>query len=189
MKEMSHGWGDIDAQKIANGDTREWKKLVSHYNQVLTRHAYNITHDTQSANDVAQMVLLSLWERKLNAVDIKSLDAYLARAVKNKALTYVQQHSMEVPYSSDIAVTVLTSGQNVNNPENTAQQKELLEMISVRIEQLTPKQREVIEHILLEPDISTRELGNVLGYSHKNAQAILGRIRVRFRKIRKLLEE
>lgn len=62
-------------------------------------------------------------------------------------------------------------------------------MISVRLEQLTPKQREVIEHILLEPDISTRELGNVLGYSHKNAQAILGRIRVRFRKIRKLLEE
>lgn len=184
---MPQEWSDIDIEKIANGDAQEWKRLVDCYNQVLTRHAYNITHDTQSANDIAQMVLLNLWEHRSTVVDIKSLGAYLIRAARNKALTYIRDRSREVSYSSDIAM--LTPGQKVNGPETVLQREEFAEVILIRIEQLTPKQRKVIEHILAQPDISTRELGKILGCSHKNVQAILKRIREQFQKVQKLLGE
>jgi len=184
---MSQEWSDIDTEKIANGEAHEWKKLVNRYNQVLVRHAQSITHDIQSANDITQMVLLNLWERRSTAVDIKSLDAYLMRAARNRALTYIQDRGRKVSYSSEIAM--LTPGQQVNGPETVLQRREFGEMISIRIEQLTPKQREVIKHIQSQPKISTRRLGKILGCSHKNVQAIRNRIRRQFRKIQKLLEE
>lgn len=184
---MSQQSSDIVAEKIANGEVQEWKKLVNRYNKVLLKQAYSITHETHSAKDIAQMVLLKLWERRSIAVHIKSLEAYLVKAARNGALSYIQQHDREVPHLSDI--TMLTSGQKVTRPETVAQQKEFREMISIQIEQLTPRQQEVIEHILSEPTISTRKLGKVLGCSHKNVQAILGRIRHQFQKIQKCLKE
>ncbi|MHC4464072.1 MAG: RNA polymerase sigma factor [Planctomycetota bacterium] len=184
---MSQKSSNIAAEKIANGEAQEWKKLVKRYNKVLVSQAYSITHDTQSANDMAQMVLLKLWEQRSIAVHIKSLEAYLVQAARNTALTYIQQRDREVPYLSDI--TMLTSGRKANRPETVAQQKEFREMISIQIARLTPRQHEVIEHILSEPTISTRKLGKVLGCSHKNVQAILGRIRHQFRNIQKLLKE
>lgn len=80
---MSKESSDIDTEKIANGETQEWRKLVDHYNQILIRHAYKIIRDTQSANDIAQTVLLNLWARRSIAIHIKSLRAYLVLIDRN----------------------------------------------------------------------------------------------------------
>lgn len=184
---MSREQYNIDTKKLADGESIEWEKLINRYHQVLVRHAHGITHDIHSANDITQMVLLNLWYQRSIAPDIKSLGAYLFRAVGNKALTYIKQRGREISYSSDIAV--LTLDPKDNSPETAAQHKELKEMISIRIEWLTPKQREVIERIISDPYISTRRLAKIIGCSHKNIQAIIKRIRKRFQKIQKLLEE
>jgi RNA polymerase sigma factor (sigma-70 family) len=187
--EMTEPQNAIDKRKICSGDEDEWEKLFEQYYPILGEHAHRIVNDTHLANDIAEIVLLKLWEKKSTVLHVKFLKAYLIRAAQNEALTYIKKvaDKREISYSFEIEIPVQL--EKANDPRTIAQQRELRKIISTSIKKLSPRQREVINHILADTDTSTRALGKAVGCSHKNVQAIIRRIRVRFHKIYKLLKE
>jgi RNA polymerase sigma-70 factor (ECF subfamily) len=181
----------IDKEKIASGDEKEWEKLFELYYPILSEHAHRIVSDVHLSNDIAEIVLLKLWEKKSTVSHIKFLRAYLVRAAKNEAFSYIDIEKLankkEISYSFGIEIP--TPLEKSNDPETIAQQKELREIISTCIEELTPKQRNVIDHMLTDNNASFNALGKIVGCSYQNVQSIVRRVRLRFHKIRKLLEE
>lgn len=186
---MSKPQDVIDKDKIASGDEQEWEKLFELYYPILSEHAHHIVNDTHLANDIADIVILKLWEKKSTAANIKFLRAYLIRAAKNEAFTYIEKlaNKKEISYSFDIEVPAQL--EKANDPETILQQKELRKIISSCIEELTSRQREVIDHILADTNVSFNTLGKTVGCSYQNVQSIIRRVRVRFHKVHKLLEE
>ena len=93
---------------------------------------------------------------------------YLIRVARNEALRYIEElaNRREISYSFDIDISA--PSKKAKSPENIAHQKELRKINSTCIKELTPRQREVIEHILADTDVSTRALGKTVGCSHKN---------------------
>ena len=179
----------IDKDKIASGDEQEWKKLFELYYPILSEHAHRIVNDTHLANDIAEIVILKLWEKRSTAANIKFLRAYLIRAAKNEGFSYIEKlsYKKETLYSFDIEIPAPV--EKANDPETILQHKELQKTISISIKELTPRQREVIDHMSADTDASTRALGKTVGCSYKNIQAIIHRIRIKFGKANKLLEE
>ncbi len=179
----------IDKDKIASGDEQEWEKLFKFYYPILSEHAHRIVNDTHLANDIADIVILKLWERRTTAVSIKFLKAYLIRAAKNEAFSYIDKlsYKKETLYSFDIEIPAPL--EKANDPETILQHKELQKAILISIKELTPRQCEIIDYILADTDASTRILGKTAGCSHTTVQAIIRRIRVKFHKAHKLLEE
>lgn len=186
---MTEPQNAIDREKLCSGDEEEWEKLFEQYYPILGKHAHRIVNDTHLANDIAEIVFLKLWEKKSIVLNVKFLRAYLIRAAQNEALTYIKKMAdkKEISYSFDIEIPAPL--EKANDPRIIAQQKELRKIISTYIKELSPRQREVINHIMADTDASTRALGKTVGCSHKNVQAIIRRIRIQFHKIHKLLKE
>lgn len=65
------------------------KILYEKYYRVLTDIAQSLVHDRAVAEDVVQETFIHVWEqhRKLGQPDGRSIEHYLVRVVKNKAIT------------------------------------------------------------------------------------------------------
>jgi len=179
----------IDKDKIANGNKQEWEKLFELYYPILSEHAHKIVNDTHLANDITEIVFLKLWEKRSTAANVKFLKAYLIRAAKNEAFTYIEKlaNKKVISYSFDIEIPAPL--EKANDPETVLQQRELRKIISSCIKELTPRQREVIDYILADTNVSFNTLGKTVGCSYQNIQSIIRRIRIRFHKVHKLLEK
>ena len=134
-------------------------------------------------------MLLKLWERRYTATNIKFLRAYLIRAVKNEDFAYIEKlfYKREISCSLDIEISAPL--EKAIDPETIAQQKELRKIILICIEELTPRQREIIDHIIDDSKASFNALGKNIGCSYQNMQSIICRVRVQFRKIQQLWED
>ena len=155
----------------------------------MGQYAYGIVNDIHSANDIAETVFLKLWEQRTTVPDVRLLRGYLLRATRNEALTYIKKLADRREISYSFNIEIFAAPEKANNPQIIAHREELQKIILTCIEELTPRQREVTNHILANANISVKALGRAVGCSYQNVQGIICRVRDRFRKIYKLLKE
>ncbi|HEY8512489.1 MAG TPA: sigma-70 family RNA polymerase sigma factor [Cyclobacteriaceae bacterium] len=69
--------------------------LYHKYYNPLVVLANNLVHDRKAAEDIVQDVFIHLWEQhaKLGQPDSRSIEHYLMRVVRNKAITYYNRLS------------------------------------------------------------------------------------------------
>lgn len=68
-------------QGLKRGDDAAFDHLFRAYFTGMSRYANSIIKDPQSAEDIAQECLETLWRRRKNLPDIQSINAYLYRSV------------------------------------------------------------------------------------------------------------
>ena len=169
----------IDFGRLAAGDNAEWNNLVNTQRILLVRRVYQTTHDYNLAEDVVQTVFQRLWMRRSKLAHIDSLPSYLARSAKNTASTYLQKRANRKELPLRLGVARLIPASEQSNPRVVAECKEAGALLSQTMETFTPRQTQVMDHIRVDMDVSTRQLGEIMGCSHKNVQAIIGRIRAK----------
>ncbi len=147
---MQHKEKVIDLVRLANGNSHEWTEFVHHYRRTLVKYAARITHDLHAAHDVVQIVFLQLWIRKSRLAGIDSLPAYLVRATKNTAMTYIRDLSKkaEVPLLSNIS-EMIPASQDFD-PQVAAQQGELSRV--VQLEVLPHGYQRRVRHVKRRPE-------------------------------------
>jgi RNA polymerase sigma-70 factor (ECF subfamily) len=69
--------------------------LYEKYWHVLIALAESLVHDSKAAEDIVQEAFIHVWERhrKLGQPDDRSIEHYLVRVVRNKAISYFNKHT------------------------------------------------------------------------------------------------
>ena len=136
----------------------------------LVRMGMSIVRDQAVAEEVVQDVMLELWRRRTQlALDI-SLQAYLIRATRNRALNHVRHEKVEQRGA------VLAAADNPRTPAaaHRAEANELGVAYRRALEELTPRCREVFEMSRVQ-GLRYSEIAEALGVSVKAVEAHMGK--------------
>lgn len=96
-------------QKLHNGDMKTFEWIYNHYYELLCRYAYRFLKDRNSAEEIVDDVMYSLWVRH-EEVEIRQIRAYLLHAVRNLCLNHLKS----------LVHSIQSSNTNIPLEENTA---------------------------------------------------------------------
>ena len=68
----------------------DFTEIYSEHFEKLHRFASDFIHSTETAHDIVQDVFVELWDNKDRIADIRSMNAYLFRLVKNRCLDHLK---------------------------------------------------------------------------------------------------
>jgi RNA polymerase sigma factor (sigma-70 family) len=81
-------------QRLQQNDEQALAAIMRKYYTALYNYGARFTSDDALVKDCIQEVFISLWQRRENAASILSPRYYLLRAVKNKVLKSLHQHTI-----------------------------------------------------------------------------------------------
>lgn len=138
-----------------------WKKLFS--------IAYSKLNEKQEAEDVVHDVFVSLWINR-DKIKIRSLEQYLATAVKYLVLTKLKKREHQRKYCR--SVRSLTSDEWLI--ENVVHNKQMLDTVSSGIEALPEKCRLIFKYSRNE-GMPVKQIAKQLNISPKTVENQLGK--------------
>jgi RNA polymerase sigma-70 factor (ECF subfamily) len=158
-----------DANLLANliaGDEQAFTEIYNRYWKKLIALAYSHTKDKYLAEEIVQEVFLSLWNRK-KAVDIKSLNAYLATAVKFSIFKYVNSRNRQAKI-----IDTITKNAAYDLPDDLLQAKFLEEYIN-QIVELLPEKCRLVYQYSRKRGMSVPEIAAEMSIAGKTVEAHL----------------
>jgi len=156
-----------------NGHTgkREWiSGALDRYEGQLTRYAQGITGDGEQARDVVQETFMRLCREQPSNID-GHLAKWLFTVCRNQALDVCRKESR---------MTALTDPQRISDqtasttPAAAAEQQDESERILRLVENLPPRQREVIR-LRFQSSLTYAEIAAVTGMSSGNVGLLIHR--------------
>jgi RNA polymerase sigma factor (sigma-70 family) len=172
-----------DAELIAaigRGDERAFEALFRRYVQPLYALALRYLKSHADAEDVAQEVLLKLWERRTTLVVRGSVRAYLYTLARNHAVNTLRGRTRReggaaaghgLPDLDAVAGRLAVPGMGVApvDPERAMTAAEQTAILKAAIGALSPRRREILA-LRWEHGLSYAEIGSVLGISVRAAE-------------------
>jgi RNA polymerase sigma-70 factor (ECF subfamily) len=167
-------------ERLKRGDKDALRAIYEKYEATLTALAANLLDDSTLAEDVLQDVLVAL-VRSVHRLNVRrSLKAYLATAVANRARDYYRKRPRQPVVSVDEARHVEAGGPG---PVQMVIRSERMERLRSAVTELPYEQREAIM-LRLHADMKFREIAEVQKVSTKTA---LSRYRYGLDKLRSML--
>lgn len=171
----------------ANIETFE--KLYEKYYVYLCMVALHIVRNKDDAEEIVSDVFVRLWNSAGRLKEIRSVKAYLVKAVHNSSLNYIRHNSKyghtESINTSDMNILAWDS----DYPLGQFYEKELLDIISNCIEKLPDSCREIFL-LSRDKDLKYNEISDRLGISVNTVKAqmkiALARIRENVSKYMKI---
>lgn len=154
---------------LAKSDEYAFTELYDRYWQKLFTIAYNRIREVQVAEDIVHDVFASLWEgRERN--EIKSLENYLATAVKYMVLSKIKAKSKARVFRKS-----LQEAQVFEMPvENSLHYKHILEIVNTEVESLPEKCRLIFKYSRNE-GMPVKQIARKLNLSPKTVENQLGK--------------
>ncbi len=142
------------------------------------RFALSMLHNGPEAEDLAQEVLMKLWERRSELVAIQNVEAWAVRATRNLALDRMRHSSWR---TGDIAVVYDAASEQLP-ADQTVEQREAVRAVFDCMEHLPETQRAVL-HLREVEALSYEEIGRALSLSPPQVKVYLHRARKRVRSL------
>ncbi len=154
-------------ERLKEGDEAALRKIFDAFYPDLVSRVLRIIPDPDTCQDIAQDVIVALWNRR-DSLDIhSSLGAYLNRAALNRALNYLKSRNRNVV---DASAELPDAADVVDIDAVSAEQKEELESrLNEAIERLPERCRAVFALSRFE-DLSHSEISERLGISVKTIE-------------------
>ena len=149
-------------KRIQEDDETAFQNLFDKYYKTLCYAAYKIYPDEHKSKDFSQEVFLDIWKKRKTLSIHTSLNAFLRRAVTNKAIDYIraQRFNFEDPPPSD---------KDQIQPFEAIEQAELKSLIHRTAEQLPERCRLVFFMSRFE-ELSHKEIAAKLDISEKTVE-------------------
>jgi len=148
--------------RIKANDETAFQSLFEKYYQLLCYSAYKICADEHKSKDLAQEVFIDIWRRRENLNIHTSFQAFLRRAVFNKAIDYVRAQRFDFKDYIDLGVAPEKASQNL-------EMNELKELIHKTTEQL-PERCRIIFFMSRFEEMSHKEIAAKLEISEKTIE-------------------
>lgn len=155
--------------RLKEGDRKAFNQLFQQYNQKLYFFALGYLKSEKDAEEIVQETFLKLWERK-NAIDPSlSVHAYLFKIAFNYIKKRLIRNLKEQKLKHNLAGDLIDFD---NDTANTLNYHFLLNHINKLLEQLPPRQKEIIVLRKLE-GLSIKEIAEKLSLAVKTVEAHL----------------
>lgn len=89
--------------KVKNGDLSAYESIFKSYYPSLTRYATSILRDINIGEEIAQEVLMYIWEKRHQINLTSTLKAYLFSSVKNKCINYIRIELPKLQATTDLS--------------------------------------------------------------------------------------
>ena len=169
------------ARRIRHGNREAFRRFFERYHGLLYGYLRRRNVDPDTCDDLLQQAFVTIWERRAEIDEGKSLRAFLFKVAYHRALNHFRD-ARKFAGDEELATTPSTS-----DPESSAEYALMQETLRNVVAQLPEKRRAVFEMCFLE-DLTYREAAEVLGISIKTVEnqmaAALKVLRVAFRKHR-----
>lgn len=138
-----------------------FKALFDRYYRKMCYAGYRTYADQHKAKDFAQEIFCDLWKKRKTLQINSSLNAYLSRAMRNKAIDYIRAQRLN--FDEGAAV------QNFKIDVDPTSFTELKEVISATIDSLPEKCR-IVFNLSRTEGLSHKEIASKLGISTKTIE-------------------
>ncbi len=156
--------------RFVAGEQRAFDTLFNRYVHKLFVFTKRYSPDEEEAKELVMDVMLRLWQKGKHAAEIKSVESYLFRSVKNAIIDNYRKKCLTVTPLASVHEE-LQGHFNADDPIN---QRELHECIREGVEMLSPGRRQVFE-LRREQDLNPKEIAQRLDISAKTAENQLTR--------------
>lgn len=152
-------------------------QIYSRYWEALFLYVVKVVSDSDDAKDIVQEVFVSLWNRRFELGEIRSLKAYLFTSARYQGLSFINNKFTKQKYLNSLA-TVFSEESDLLNEQLDA--GELNRLIDVEISNLPSKMREVF--ILSRRDnLSYKQISEKLDISDKTVKKQINNVLKQFR--------
>ena len=136
--------------------------------------AWQMTGNTQEAEDLVQEAFLRLWQKRELTEDIKNAEAYCVTLIKNLYLNQIRRK--QVPITDEPTDELTAADEIENDIEDKLERREESLQVKQLIEQLPEQQRKIITLHDME-DMSNEEIQERTGLQLTNIRVLLSRAR------------
>ena len=143
-----------------------FKKVYEHFFEKLFGICFHLIRDEGLANDMVHDIFLSLWKNRKQLQIKVSLERYLVRAAKLKALDHIRTR---VRKGKTIAFTGMEEKQFHNSTEETLQLNELQGTVNTLLHQL-PVNRKKIFQLSRDMGMSNKEIAQHFNITEKGVE-------------------
>lgn len=150
-------------QLLAKDDKLAFTELYERYWKLLYAMAYKRLRSAESAEDVIQDVLLSLWKNR-SRLQIETLNGYLASATKYAVMGVIKKNNRQQQYQEDQQMVAAFA-----DTENNLYFKQLFDLAIQDVNGLPEKCRLVFKYSRQE-GLSNAEIATVLNISKKTVE-------------------
>jgi RNA polymerase sigma-70 factor (ECF subfamily) len=151
------------AHRIRDGDREAFRRFFERHHGLLYGYLRRRNVDPDTCEDLIQNAFVTIWERRAEIDESKSLRAYLFKIAYNRALNHFRD-ALKFSGAEELATTPSTS-----DPESSAEYTLMQEALRNVVAQLPEKRRAVFELCFLE-ELTYREAAEVLGISIKTVE-------------------
>ncbi len=164
MKEELKIW----ISKIAlDSDQISFKHLFEYFYLKLYDYGFYLIGNSYHTEEAVSSVFISLWENRKRLTQIKNLQAYLYRSVKNKSITYFRDKSNHT-FLSIHDYDIEERYENINPLDGMISQ-EMIEIFDQAIQGLPPKCRLVFS-MIKEDGMKYHEVAELFEISQKGVE-------------------
>ncbi|UOE47423.1 RNA polymerase sigma-70 factor [Mucilaginibacter sp. SMC90] len=115
-------------------------EIYQRYWEALFAYVVRVVDDRDDAKDIVQEVFVSLWNRRFELNDVRSLKAYLFSSARYEGLSMIRKKSVRTKYLDSLA-NFFSEGSDTLNEQMDA--GEMSRLIDAEINNLPAKMREV----------------------------------------------
>ncbi|MGC3947966.1 MAG: sigma-70 family RNA polymerase sigma factor [Chryseolinea sp.] len=157
---------------LQSGDQSAFESIYRRYSKELYRRARRLILNKEDCEEIIQEVFESLW-RKRNSAEIRSLRAYLYRAVANKVMDHIRKDYRHKRYVEHFRLfeALYSQGETGNN---------LSQMIEAGLRQL-PERVQMAIRLRLSENLSNDEIAQRMKVTNKTVENYMHQVYAHFR--------
>ena len=172
-----------ETPRIQDPKSRLLRSALAEFEVPLTRYAVSILSDLERARDAVQDTFVKLHAQDPSKVEAK-LKSWLFTVCRNRCLDILKKEKRMIPVDDEQIAALPETGDDPARALRRAEDREkvaehLRELVD-RIEELPPRQREVMR-LKFQGDLSYKEIGEALGITTSNVgftiHSAIGRLR------------
>lgn len=167
---------------IKNDNLEAYKILYHRYKKKLFRFSLRYLKESDDAEEIVQLVFISLWEHRKTLDVTLSLKSYIYKTAVNNIYSFLRKKAVRQNYIE----------QEMQNPEKSGNQtyehiyyKDLEKIIGIIVSSLPPQQQKIF-HLSRFEGLSHEEIANKLDLSVRTVENQIYRVK---KVIKHLLEE
>lgn len=158
-------------EQIQQGDSTAFEKIFFKYHTDLCFFALKIVENKKGAEDVVQNVFLNIWKNRQEWEINVSLEAYLYRAVKNRAINYSKKQNnyrkKKNKYLKRVETQSVPSHENKSDPQDTVSR--IWEIVDAM-----PKRRSLVFTLHRKHGLRYKEIAQIMDITRKTVENHMG---------------
>ncbi|HRE51740.1 MAG TPA: RNA polymerase sigma-70 factor [Flavitalea sp.] len=157
--------------RISKGDEAAFTLIFRQYQGKLYSVALDITHSSETAEEIIQDVFLKIWLRKKELIEVESFSGYLFIVMRNLALDWLVKQARRQKIFDQISSEKATAQPSA---EAFLNQKEFNDLLQKGMDQL-PRQQQEVFRLMRQEGLSRQETAQTLNIDPNTVKTHMSR--------------